>query len=186
MEELTRPSKGDVLEMLAAGLERDIAARDNVVIGLYSEALVALAVGGELATHRWESWDVVAADGGRIQVKTSTAMSIGRPESEGPSRASWRGFKPGYRWIVETNEFEPEARWHADAWVLARVDGLDPFDHDAWSFIVVAAEAIQALGTQSTSLASLTARGYAAVPLDALRPEYERVRRSSDEPESSP
>lgn len=183
MDKVTCPSKGDILDVLVAGLERDIAARDNVVVGLYSEALVALAVGGELAPHRWESWDVVAADGGRIQVRTSTAMSIGRPESAGPNQASWRGFKPSYRWIVETNEFELEARWHADVWVLARVDGLNPFDHGAWSFIVVAAEAIQGLGTQSTSLASLTARGYAAVPLDTLRSDYERVRRSSDEPQ---
>lgn len=164
--------------MLAASLERDIAARDNVVVGLYSEALVALAVGGELAGNRWESWDVEAADGGRIQVKTSTAMAIGKPDAGEPSVPRWSGFKPGYRWIVETNEFESDALWHADVWVLARVDGLDPFDDDAWSFFVLTREDAQRLNARSTSAATLTARGHRPVSLLELRPEYERVRRA--------
>ena len=171
-------TKTAALGLLAESLERDIAARDNTVLGLYSEALVALALGGVLATHRWESWDVEAFDGGRVQVKTSTAMAIGKPETAAPSVARWRGFKPGYRWSVETNEFEPDATWHADVWVLARIDGLDPFDDEAWSFLVLSRADVQGLGAQSTSAAGLQERGHLPASLSALRLEYERVRRA--------
>ncbi len=82
MASTDRSSNEAVLELLAAGIERDIAARDNVVLGLYAEALVALTLRGGLAAHRWEVWDCVGPDEGRIQVKTSTGMGSARERME--------------------------------------------------------------------------------------------------------
>ena len=177
-----RSSKARALELLAASIERDIAARDNLVLGLYAEALVALTLGGEVAAHRWEVWDCVAPDGGRIQVKTSTGMGIGKAADAPASNPNWRGFKPGARWLVETNEFEATVEWHADVWVLARVEGLDPFEDDAWSFFVLSRDTVRALGAQSTSAARLQGFGHEAVPLSALAAEYARVRSASVHP----
>ena len=174
-----RSSKAKALELLAAGIERDIAARDNVVLGLYAEALVALALAGELEAHRWEVWDCVGPDGGRIQVKTSTGMGIGKAADAPASTPSWRGFKPGARWLVETNEFEAMVEWHADVWVLARVEGLDPFDDDAWSFFVLSRDTVRAIAAQSASAARLRDLGHHAVLLPALAAEYARVRSST-------
>jgi hypothetical protein len=164
--------KDRVMAMLIDGLARDIAARDNTVVGLLAEAMVALALDGELATHRWEAWDVTTRDGGKVQVKTSTGMSIGKPLDASPSVARWSGFKGGTRWDAATNKFDDTKRWWADVWVLARVDGFDAFDESAWSFFVLTRAEIQELKAQSTSAATLRTRGHQCVPLPELSGAY--------------
>ena len=170
--------KARALALLARSLEHDIAARDNVVVGLYAEAVVALALNGALASHRWEIWDCIAEDGGTVQVKTSTGMSLGKPETSIPSAARWTGLKPGARWLLQTDDWGP-VDWYADVWVLARVDGLDPFDDASWSFFVLGRDEVRSVGAQSTSASALRRKGHRQVGLSELRTEYLKVRSAS-------
>jgi len=84
-------------------------------------------------------------------------MTLGKRAEAPPSIARWSGLKPGARWILETDEWGP-VDWYADVWVLARVEGPDPFDDESWSFFVLGREAVRSLGAQSTSATALRAR----------------------------
>lgn len=81
---VSRPSRS----VLLAGCWRKplrVIRSANSPTGDYAELLIAVAYAGEVAPPNTKSWDVLAG-GQKIQVKSRTAPSIGRPRGFSPFR----------------------------------------------------------------------------------------------------
>jgi hypothetical protein len=65
--------------ILAELKSRDLIRTENAPAGDYAEYLVVTALGGKLAANAEKSWDVLALDGERLQVKARVVSDPPRP-----------------------------------------------------------------------------------------------------------
>ena len=79
--ELLAVSRAILAELKARGVIRS----GNAPAGDYAELLVRQATGGELAANSQKSWDLLAPDGERLQVK---ARIVTNPENRGERQLS--------------------------------------------------------------------------------------------------
>ncbi|WP_316527439.1 hypothetical protein [Kitasatospora brasiliensis] len=130
--------------------------RTNTTRGLLAEFLVHRAVGAVRRNAEWESFDVLAPDGLRIEVKTSAYL-----QSWGQRRLSEIRFSRlrGRTWTPEDGD-AAEQSYNADVYVFALHTArthadYDPLDISQWDFHVASRALVEATGQASLGLASV-------------------------------
>lgn len=112
----------------------------NATRGVLAEYLVAKALGvADGVREEWAAYDLTAADGTRIEVKS--AAYIQSWHQERPSPINFRVPKTR-AWDRESNRQSEEVRRQADVYVFAvlanqQQSTLDPLDVSQWEFFVV-------------------------------------------------
>ncbi|MFF4093154.1 hypothetical protein ACFYYY_04690 [Streptomyces sp. NPDC001834] len=130
--------------------------RANTPRGLLAEFLVHRAVGAEQRNAEWESFDVLAPDGLRIEVKTSAYL-----QAWGQRRLSEIRFSRlrGRTWTPEGGG-AAEQSYNADVYVFALHTArthaaYDPLDIGQWRFHVASRALVEDTGQASLGLASV-------------------------------
>lgn len=130
--------------------------RMNNLRGYLAEFLVAKAVGAVGSRVEWDSYDVLAPNGTKIEVKSSAYTQVW--DQRRPSTIRFTGLT-GRTWTPQEGE-SPEATFNADVYVFAvqtaiSHDEYDVLDIDQWAFYVLSRDALEALGCKSISLVTL-------------------------------
>lgn len=130
--------------------------RTNTTRGLLAEFLVHRAVRAVERNAEWESYDVLAPCGLRIEVKSSAYL-----QAWGQSRLSKICFSRlrGRTWTADAGT-SPEQSYNADVYVFALHTArthteYDPLDIRQWHFYVAARARVEALGRASLGLAAV-------------------------------
>ncbi|WP_052391627.1 hypothetical protein [Streptomyces sp. NRRL B-24484] len=130
--------------------------RTNTTRGLLAEFLVHRAVGAVDRNTEWESFDVLAPSGLRIEVKTSAYLQVW-----GQARLSDIRFSRlrGRTWTPEAGT-SPDQSYNADVYVFALHTArthadYDPLDIGQWHFHVAPCTAVKATGQASLGLAAV-------------------------------
>ncbi|MGW4722168.1 hypothetical protein [Streptomyces sp. NPDC004291] len=130
--------------------------RTNTTRGLLAEFLVHRAVGAVERNPEWDSFDVLAPDGLRIEVKTSAYL-----QAWGQARLSEIRFSRlrGRTWTPEGGVSETQS-YNADVYVFAlhtarTHSDYDPLDVGQWSFHVASRALVEATGQASLGLAAV-------------------------------
>ncbi|MFE1405001.1 hypothetical protein ACFW5D_15330 [Streptomyces sp. NPDC058770] len=130
--------------------------RTNTTRGLLAEFLVHRAVGAEQRNAEWESFDVLAPDGLKIEVKTSAYL-----QAWGQRRLSEIRFSRlrGRIWTPEDGD-AAEQSYNADVYVFALHTArthaaYDPLDVGQWCFHVASRAVVEATGQASLGLTSV-------------------------------
>ncbi|MFF2546028.1 hypothetical protein ACFVUY_26125 [Kitasatospora sp. NPDC058063] len=154
--------------------------RTNTTRGLLAEFLVHRAVGAVRRNAEWESFDVLAPDGLRIEVKTSAYL-----QAWGQRRLSEIRFSRlrGRTWTPEDG-VAAEQSYNADVYVFAlhtarTHDDYDPLDIGQWDFYVAPRALVEATGQAGLGLASV--RRLCGEPV-AYEQLPERIRAAVDAP----
>jgi len=130
--------------------------RTNTTRGLLAEFLVHRAVGATARNAEWESFDVLAPDGLRIEVKTSAYLQVwGQREL---SRIQFSRLR-GRVWTPEGGT-AAEPSYNADVYVFALHTArshaeYDPLDVAQWRFYVTSRAGVEAGGHASAGLAAV-------------------------------
>ncbi|WP_073807868.1 hypothetical protein [Kitasatospora sp. CB01950] len=129
--------------------------RTNTTRGLLAEFLVHRAVGATTRNQEWESFDVPAPGGLRIEVKTSAYLQVWGQRAL--SRIQFSRLR-GRVWTPEEGT-AAEPSYNADVYVFALHTALshadyDPLDVAQWSFYVTS-RADVANGRDSAGLATV-------------------------------
>ncbi|MDQ0305649.1 phage tail protein X [Kitasatospora herbaricolor] len=130
--------------------------RTNTTRGLLAEFLVHRAVGAVNRNTEWESFDVLAPSGLRIEVKTSAYL-----QAWGQARLSDIRFSRlrGRTWTPESGR-SPEQSYNADVYVFAvhtartHAD-YDPLDVGQWHFYIAPRTPVEATAQASLGLATV-------------------------------
>ncbi|MFE3073140.1 hypothetical protein [Streptomyces sp. NPDC059247] len=130
--------------------------RSNTTRGLLAEFLVHRAVGAARRNTEWESFDVLAPDGLRIEVKTSAYLQSWRQARLSDIRFSRLR---GRVWTPEGGS-AAEQSYNADVYVFALHiardhSAYDPLDIGQWRFHVASRAAVEATGQAGMGLASV-------------------------------
>ena len=149
--------------------------RMNTARGLLVEFFVARAVGSPAPIRvEWAAFDVEAADGTRIEVKTSGYLQSWAQRK--PSAPSYT-FKSAYAesvWNETTGTMDPvNAEDRVHVWVFAlhictEPARYDPLDMSQWEFRVVAHRRLFRTGQQSGRLSFFERLGIEPVSYDGL------------------
>lgn len=136
--------------------------RTNDVRGYLAEFLVARAVGATGTRIEWDSCDVLAPDGTRIEVKSSAYLQVW--DQKKLSRISFDGLR-GRVW---DGARASAASYNADVYVscvqsATAHDTYDPLNVAQWQFYVLPRHVIEAIGYQSIGLSTIRALT-AAIP----------------------
>lgn len=130
--------------------------RTNTTRGLLAEFLVHRAVGAVERNAEWESFDVLAPDGLKIEVKTSAYLQAwGQPRLSDIRFSRLRG----RTWTPEGGSAEKQS-YNADVYVFAlhaartHAD-YDPLEIRQWGFHVVSRTLVEATGQASLGLAAV-------------------------------
>lgn len=131
--------------------------RSNTTRGYLAEFLVARAVGSVQRRVEWDTWDVTAPDGTRIEVKTSAYLQAW--DQRRLSRPSFV-VAATRAWDETTQTRSPDARFHADAYVFClhtatTHEEYDPLSVSQWSFHVAGRAAVEARGGAAMSVTTL-------------------------------
>ncbi|MFI9625262.1 hypothetical protein [Streptomyces sp. NPDC052042] len=160
--ELTPLEGGEVFRGAGAGTVLDFwryampDLRTNTTRGLLAEFLVHRAVGAEERNAEWESFDVLAPDGLRIEVKTSAYLQAW--EQRRLSQIRFTRLR-GRVWTSEAED-AVEPTYNADVYVfalhIARTHAAyDPLDIGQWHFYVASRACVEATGQAGMGLASV-------------------------------
>lgn len=133
--------------------------RMNTARGSLAEFLVARAVDSSSVVRvEWGAQDVIAPDGTRIEVKTSAYLqSWAQPVSSSPSFGLTGATKS---WDPSAGAYVEDPTGRVDVWVFA-LQGCkahelyDPLDVDQWSFWVLPAAEVDALGQKSARVSTI-------------------------------
>lgn len=131
--------------------------RSNTLRALLAEFLVATAVGAHAGTRvEWDSYDVLAPGGHRIEVKASAYLQAW-PQRK-PSTIKFGGLRS--RTIRTENLYNEEKSYNAIVYVFALLNATehavyDALDTDQWTFWVVPGAKIRDHGSSSVSLATV-------------------------------
>ncbi|MFI9201604.1 hypothetical protein [Streptomyces sp. NPDC053048] len=143
--------------------------KTNTTRGLLAEFLVHRAVGAQQRNQEWESFDVLTADGLRIEVKSSAYL-----QAWGQRKVTKIVFDRlrTRTWSPQTGD-ATEPSFNADVYVFAvhtatSHDDYDPLDVGQWQFYVVPSPLIEAKGTKSLALNSVRALAGDPVPYSDL------------------
>lgn len=153
--------------------------RMNNARGYLAEFLVARAVASpDTRRVEWAAHDVTAADGTRIEVKSSAYL-----QSWGQQRLSTPRFGltgPTTSWDEASGTYVSDPRGRVDVWVFALQacqdhDRYDPLSVEQWQFWARAARKVDGLGQKTCGLAGLEVAAGKAVGWGELRGAVERV-----------
>jgi hypothetical protein len=150
-DELAALATGELLSLSRAILaelrHRDVIRSGNAPAGDYAELLVRVATGGELAPASQKSWDVLAPDGDRLQVK---ARVVTNPRSAGERQLSvFRTWDFDAAIVVL---FDDEFRvWRATRLPVATVERVSRFVEHVKGYRVIANDALLEQGEDWTS-----------------------------------
>lgn len=130
--------------------------RTNTTRGVLAEFLVHRAVGAVERNTEWESFDVLAPDGLRIEVKTSAYLQAWNQRQLSEIRFSRLR---GRTWSPEYGD-AAEQSYNADVYVFAlhtalTHDDYDPLDIGQWSFRVAPRALVEATGQASMGLTAV-------------------------------
>jgi hypothetical protein len=126
----------------------------NALRGHLAEYLVALDC-CDTATLRleWDAYDCKTRGGAKVEVKSSAYLQSW-PQEEYSEITFGIATKQG--WVAETNEWLPEKKRHADAYVFCLLkekdpQRLDPLDLEQWEFYVLLTRVLdKKVGNQKT------------------------------------
>jgi hypothetical protein len=142
----------------------------NVVRGILAEYLVAQALGDPSPVRRaWDDFDVTSRGGIRVEVKSAAYLQSWRQRAL--SKITFTGLR-GASWSDETGRSETRTL-RADVFVFAvhtcttHAD-YDPLNIAQWEFRVLSRSTLEALGSRSIGLGTLTATGALPVNLADL------------------
>ena len=130
----------------------DNAARGDVVEEI---VLMALEPEWKLCSEGWHGWDLMNADGHRMQVRQSAACQIWESRRPSPNTFS---FAPTTGYYVGGESWIEEAGRHADLYVFAWHGGvdreaIDQLDPNQWRFFVVLERELPAQKSMRVSIA---------------------------------
>ena len=162
----------------------------NATRGVLAEYLVAHALGvADGVREEWAAYDLTAADGLRIEVKSAAHIQSWHQERLSPS--SFRVPKTR-SWDRESNRQGEESRRQAEVYVfaiLAHVEQstLDPLNVSQWEFFVVPTWELDNRTRSQHSIALTSLRALAGAPVtyadlpSAVRNAGERQRKLAGE-----
>ena len=132
--------------------------KTNNIRGYLAEYLVAKAVGAKHNRVEWDSWDVTAPDGTKIEVK-----AFGYLQSWIQRRLSTPSFQvnPAGVWDAETATVAKSRTFNADVYVFCvqtaqSHEAYDALDVSQWVFYVAPRAPIQARAGSRMGLAALS------------------------------
>lgn len=162
----------------------------NATRGVLAEYLVAHALGvADGVREEWAAYDLTAADGLRIEVKSAAYIQSWYQERLSP--ISFRVPKTR-SWDRESNRQSEDSRRQADVYVFAVLahleqSTLDPLDVSQWEFFVVPTWELDSRTRSQHSIALTSLRALAGAPVmysdlqSAVRNAGERQRKSAGE-----
>jgi hypothetical protein len=139
--------------------------RLNSTRGMLAQFLVAKALGdARPRDDRWGNFDVLTADGSKIEVKSSGYLQSWKQKEL--SKIVFSGLK-ARSWAAETG-YSADAEFRADVFVFAVHTCQDPSSYDvldltAWEFYVVPADTIRQLNQAAIRLSRV--RALAGLPV---------------------
>ncbi|QDU65456.1 hypothetical protein [Engelhardtia mirabilis] len=155
---------------------RDFALRDfwawnqsdllsNLCRAAFAEFIVARALSADTSTVRdeWGTYDLRAASGLKVEVKTSGFLQSWHQNSLSEPSFSIR---PARAWHPDKNTFGSDVRRHADVYVfalLAHKDKatVDPMDLSQWRFYVVSTATLNSAKPKAKTLSLSALEGLA-------------------------
>lgn len=149
--------------------------RMNNLRGHLVEFLVAQALGDQSTVRvEWGPWDVQAADGTLVEVKTTGRLQSWTTQKLSMPKWSFKSVKASKVWSHELGdwvEVNPASRVHV--WVFALhtaedPERYDPLDLEQWEFRVLPHRQLLASGQTSAGLSFFDKRGVLPVSYDQL------------------
>jgi hypothetical protein len=145
--------------------------RMNNARGYVAEFLVAQAVGATGPRVEWDTYDVLAPDQTRIEVKSSAYLQLW--DQRQLSRISFAGLRGHVLDPHAATRMSAEATLNADVYVFAvqtaqSHDAYDPLDVDQWEFYVLSRSEVEGWGARSIGLRSLRVLAGGPTPYDGL------------------
>jgi len=165
--------------------------RMNTARGLLVEYFIAVAVGStDPIRIEWAGHDVTAADGTRIEAKSSAYLQSWAQKRPSTPRFGFQGANSAV-WDPERGEDVMPENGRADVWVFAlhtcREHSLyDPLDEKQWAFWTAPHWTIARCGQSSGGLAFLNKVAGQPVEFGRLGSAVKAARRRNDEIATSP
>lgn len=159
----------------------------NTARGYLAEYLVAKAIGDDtLLRVEWGPYDAMAADGTRVEVKTSGRLQSWMTKK--PSSPSWsfKSVRASRVWSNEIGDWvqiEPKERVHVWVFALQTCEEAERYDVlalDQWEFRVVPHRQLLATGQTSAGLSFFARHGIEPVPYRELRDAVRSARAAND------
>lgn len=151
----------------------------NALRGVLAEYIVGKAL--DCVNERrleWDAYDLVTADGIKIEVKSAAYIQTWNQEKYSEIRFDVAEKRS---WSASTNTYSEEAKRSADIYIFCVLEEkdrtkVDPLDLAQWSFFVIPTGVLrEKLGPQKTvSLATLEKLGIPHVPYGCLLVEVRR------------
>ena len=143
----------------------------NNARGYLAEFLVAQAVGATGPRVEWDTYDVLAPDQTRIEVKSSAYLQLW--DQRRLSRISFAGLRSHRLDPHAPGGVSPEVTYNADVYVFALQtaqshDAYDPLEVNQWEFYVLSQSTIEGWGAMSIGLRSLRRLAAGPMPYDRL------------------
>jgi hypothetical protein len=146
--------------------------RMNNARGYLAEFLVARALGSpDLTRVEWGAHDVTAADGTRVEVKSSGYLQSWAQRK--PSVPRWGLTGAKLLWNPETGTYEDDPAGRVDVWVFALhacadKDPYDPLDVGQWRWWAAPNIAIQGCGQKTAGISTIEKLAGPSVSWDKL------------------
>lgn len=140
----------------------------NTTRGILAEYLVAKALGVAAGVREeWAAYDLTAADGTRIEVKSAAYIQSWHQERPSPITFQVRKTRA---WDRESNRQSEEVRRQADVYVFAVLahqnqSTLDPLDVSQWDFFVVPTAQLDSRARSQHSITLNSLRALAGEPV---------------------
>ena len=162
--------------------------RMNTARGYLGEYLVAQALQDASPIRiEWGPWDVTAADGTLVEVKTTGRLQSWALKKLSTPSWSFKSVRTSRVWSETAGDYvavDPSTRVHV--WVFALQtqedpERYDPLDIDQWTFRVMAHRELLASGQTSARRSFFTAHGIEPVRYEDLSAAVANARRRNDE-----
>lgn len=161
--------------------------RMNNLRGHLVEYLVARALDDPSPFRvEWGPWDVEAADGTLVEVKTTGRLQSWTTKRLSTPRWTFKSVQTASTWSDEVGDYvhvEPKDRVHV--WVFAlqtatEPNAYDPLDLDQWEFRVIPHRELLASGQTSAGVPFFDARNVRPVSYGELRQAAGAARRANE------
>lgn len=161
--------------------------RMNVARGYLVEYLVALALDDPAPTRvEWGPWDVQAADGTRVEVKTCGRLQSWATRALSTPSWTFKSVRAARVWsdvLGDYQPIDPASRVHV--WVFALHTAEEPAEYDPldigqWEFRVIPHRELLAAGQTSARISFFDARGIEPVDYAGLRDAVREARWRND------
>lgn len=162
--------------------------RMNTARGFLGEYLVARALGDTSPIRiEWGPWDVTAADGTLVEVKTTGRLQSWALKQLSTPSWSFKSVRTSRVWSETAGDYvavDPATRVHV--WVFAlqteeKPERYQPLDIDQWAFRVIPHRELLATGQTSARLSFFEGHGIEPVRYADLRAAVTAARRRNDD-----